>query len=131
MSATLGPFLAFMALGVQVAFALGAAAAVGLMLMDGAPIAIIASRTFGAIDSFTLLAIPFFILAGELMETGGISRRLMTLASSLVGHLRGGLGNVTIFGMVLFSGVSGSSTADAAAVGSLMIPSMKREGYTP
>jgi C4-dicarboxylate transporter DctM subunit len=100
------------------------------MLMEGAPIEIIASRTFGAVDSFTLLAIPFFVLAGELMETGGISRRLMDLAQSMVGHLRGGLGNVTIFGMVLFSGVSGSSQADAAAVGTLMIPSMKRHGYT-
>jgi tripartite ATP-independent transporter DctM subunit len=127
---SLAAFLAFIALGVPIAFALGGAAAIGLMLMEGAPIAIIASRTFGAVDSFTLLAIPFFILAGELMETGGISRRLMDLAQSMVGHLRGGLGNVTIFGMILFSGVSGSTQADAAAVGSLMIPSMKRHGYT-
>lgn len=130
MTGSLAAFLAFIALGVPIAFALGGAAAIGLMLMEGAPIAIIASRTFGAIDSFTLLAIPFFILAGELMETGGISRRLVDLARSMVGHLRGGLGNVTIFGMVLFSGVSGSTTADAAAVGSLMIPSMKRHGYS-
>ena len=130
MTGSLAAFLAFIAMGVPIAFALGGAAAIGLMLMDGAPIAIIASRTFGAVDSFTLLAIPFFILAGELMETGGISRRLMDLAQSMVGHLRGGLGNVTIFGMVLFSGVSGSTQADAAAVGTLMIPSMKRHGYS-
>jgi len=129
-TASLAAFLAFIALGIPIAFALGGAATIGLMLMDGAPIAIIASRTFGAIDSFTLLAIPFFILAGELMETGGISKRLMDLAQSMVGHLRGGLGNVTIFGMVLFSGVSGSTQADAAAVGTLMIPSMKRHGYS-
>lgn len=122
-------FFAFIALGVPIAFALGSAAALGLMLMEGAPIAIIASRTFGAVDSFTLLAIPFFILAGELMETGGISQRLISLARVLVGHIRGGLGNVTIFGMVLFSGISGSTQADAAAVGSLMIPSMRRHGY--
>ncbi|MGQ0654836.1 MAG: TRAP transporter large permease [Betaproteobacteria bacterium] len=130
MTGTLAAFLAFIALGVPIAFALGGAAAIGLMLMEGAPIAIIASRTFGAVDSFTLLAIPFFILAGELMETGGISRRLIDLARALVGHIRGGLGNVTIFGMILFSGVSGSTQADAAAVGSLMIPSMKRHGYS-
>jgi tripartite ATP-independent transporter DctM subunit len=130
MTGSLAAFLAFIALGVPIAFALGGAAAIGLMLMEGAPIAIIASRTFGAVDSFTLLAIPFFVLAGELMETGGISRRLMDLAQSMVGHLRGGLGNVTIFGMVLFSGVSGSTQADAAAVGTLMIPSMKRHGYS-
>lgn len=130
MTGSLAAFLAFIALGVPIAFALGGAASIGLMLMDGAPIEIIASRTFGAVDSFTLLAIPFFVLAGELMETGGISRRLMDLAQSMVGHLRGGLGNVTIFGMVLFSGVSGSTQADAAAVGTLMIPSMKRHGYS-
>ena len=129
MTGTLAAFLAFIALGIPIAFALGGAAAIGLMLMEGSPIAIIASRTFGAIDSFTLLAIPFFILAGELMETGGISRRLMDLARAMVGHMRGGLGNVTIFGMILFSGVSGSTQADAAAVGSLMIPAMKRHGY--
>jgi tripartite ATP-independent transporter DctM subunit len=127
---TLAAFIAFIALGVPIAFALGGAAAIGLMLMEGAPLAIIASRTFGAIDSFTLLAIPFFILAGELMETGGISRRLIDFARAMVGHFRGGLGNVTIFGMVLFSGVSGSTQADAAAVGSIMIPSMKRHGYS-
>jgi C4-dicarboxylate transporter DctM subunit len=130
-TASLAAFLAFIALGVPIAFALGGAAAIGLMLMDGAPIAVIASRTFSAVDSFTLLAIPFFILAGELMETGGISRRLMDFARTMVGHFRGGLGNVTIFGMVLFSGVSGSTQADAAAVGALMIPSMKRHGYSP
>ena len=129
MTGSLAAFIAFIALGVPIAFALGGAAAIGLMMMDGAPIAIIASRTFGAIDSFTLLAIPFFILAGELMETGGISRRLIDFARAMVGHMRGGLGNVTIFGMVLFSGVSGSTQADAAAVGALMIPSMRRHGY--
>jgi C4-dicarboxylate transporter DctM subunit len=125
----LAAFFAFIALGVPIAFALGAAAALGLMLMEGAPLAIIASRVFSAVDSFTLLAIPFFILAGELMETGGISQRLIGLARVLVGHVRGGLGNVTIFGTVLFSGISGSTQADAAAVGAVMIPSMKRHGY--
>lgn len=129
MTAALLAFFAFIALGVPIAFALGTAAALGLMLMEGAPLAIIASRTFGAVDSFTLLAIPFFILAGELMETGGISQRLISLARVLVGHVRGGLGNVTIFGTVLFSGISGSTQADAAAVGALMIPAMKRHGY--
>jgi C4-dicarboxylate transporter DctM subunit len=125
----LAAFVIFIALGVPIAFSLGSAAALGLMLMEGAPLAIIASRVFSAVDSFTLLAIPFFILAGELMETGGISQRLIGLARVLVGHIRGGLGNVTIFGTVLFSGISGSTQADAAAVGSIMIPSMKRHGY--
>lgn len=130
MTGSLAAFLAFIALGVPIAFALGGAAVVGLMLMDGVPLNVVATRTFSAIDSFTLLAIPFFILAGELMETGGISQRLMTLARVLVGHVRGGLGNVVVVGMVFFSGISGSTQADAAAVGSVMIPSMKRHGYS-
>jgi len=71
MTASLAVFLAAIALGVPIAFALGGAAVIGLMLMDGVPLNVVATRTFGAIDSFTLLAIPFFILAGELMETGG------------------------------------------------------------
>lgn len=124
-------FAAFVALGVPIAFGIGAAAAIGLWLMEGVPLDIVASRTFGAIDSFTFLAIPFFILAGELMETGGISKRLIALATALVGHVRGGLANVTVVAMMLFSGVSGSTNADAAAVGSVMIPSMKQKGWEP
>lgn len=131
MTAALLAFAAFVALGVPIAFGIGAAAAIGLWLMDGVPLDIVASRTFGAIDSFTFLAIPFFILAGELMETGGISRRLIALASALVGHIRGGLANVTVVSMMLFSGVSGSTNADAAAVGSVMIPSMRQKGWDP
>lgn len=131
MTAALLAFAAFVALGVPIAFGIGAAAAVGLWLMDGVPLAIVASRTFGAIDSFTFLAIPFFILAGELMETGGISRRLIGLATALVGHVRGGLANVTVVAMMLFSGVSGSTNADAAAVGSVMLPSMRKKGWDP
>jgi C4-dicarboxylate transporter DctM subunit len=123
-------FAAFIVVGVPIAFALGAAALVGLWLYEGAPLRIVASRMFGGIDNFSLLAIPFFILAGELMETGGISQRLVTLARVLVGHIRGGLGNVVMIAMIFFSGISGSTNADAAAVGSVMIPSMKRQGYS-
>ncbi len=129
MTASLALFLAFVIAGMPIAFALGAAALVGLWLLEGAPLRIVASRTFGGIDNFSLLAIPFFILAGELMETGGISHRLVTLARVLVGHVRGGLGNVVLIAMLFFSGISGSTNADAAAVGSVMIPAMKREGY--
>ena len=129
MTASLALFFAFVLAGMPIAFALGAAALVGLWLLEGAPLRIVASRTFGGIDNFSLLAIPFFILAGELMETGGISHRLVTLARVLVGHVRGGLGNVVLVAMLFFSGISGSTNADAAAVGSVMIPAMKREGY--
>ena len=130
MIAPLLAFAAFVALAVPIGFALGGGAAIGLWLMEGVPLDIVASRTFGAIDSFTFLAIPFFILAGELMETGGISRRLIVFASSMVGHIKGGLGNVVVLAMMLFSGISGSTNADAAAVGSVMIPSMKERGYS-
>jgi C4-dicarboxylate transporter DctM subunit len=124
-------FIALVAFGVPIAFALGAASIVGLMLLQGVPLTVIASRTFGGIDSFALLAIPFFILAGELMESGGMSLRLVNLARALVGHVRGGLGNVSVVGMMFFSGISGSTTADAAAVGSVMIPPMVKSGYEP
>jgi C4-dicarboxylate transporter DctM subunit len=126
---SLALFLAFILAGVPIAFALGAAALAGLWLIEGAPLRIVASRIFGGIDNFSLLAIPFFILAGELMETGGISQRLVNLARVLVGHVRGGLGNVVLVVMIFFSGISGSTNADAAAIGSVMIPSMKRQGY--
>ena len=131
MAGLLGLFIGLVGLGLPIAFALGAAGIVGLMLLDGVPLAIVASRIFGGVDSFTLLAIPFFILAGELMENGGVSLRLVALARSLVGHVRGGLGNVTVGGMMLFSGISGSATSDAAAVGSVMIPPMVKNGYSP
>jgi len=123
-------FAAFIIVGVPIAFALGGAALVGLWLYHGAPLRIVASRVFGGIDNFSLLAIPFFILAGELMETGGISQRLVALARVMVGHIRGGLGNVVMIAMIFFSGISGSTNADAAAVGSVMIPPMKRQGYS-
>ena len=128
MTTSLALFLAFILAGVPIAFALGAAALAGLWLIEGAPLRIVASRIFGGIDNFSLLAIPFFILAGELMETGGISQRLVNLARVLVGHVRGGLGNVVLVSMIFFSGISGSTNADAAAIGSVMIPPMKRQG---
>src|SRR5262249_60299092 len=121
-------FIAFIVIGVPIAFALGAAALVGLWLYEGAPLRIVASRVFGGIDNFSLLAIPFFILAGELMETGGISQRLVSLARVLVGHVRGGLGNVVLVARIFFSGISGSTNADAAAIGSGMVPPAQRRG---
>jgi C4-dicarboxylate transporter DctM subunit len=128
-TAALALFAAFISAGVPIAFALGAAALAGLWLIEGAPLRIVASRIFAGIDNFSLLAIPFFILAGDLMETGGISQRLVTLARVLVGHVRGGLGNVVLIAMLFFSGISGSTNADAAAIGSVMIPPMKRQGF--
>jgi C4-dicarboxylate transporter DctM subunit len=90
---------------------------------------VFAQRMFVSIDSFVLLAIPLFILAGALMEEGGTARRIVEFASSIVGRFRGGLGLVTVLSAMFFAGISGSASADTAAVGSVMIPAMKRKGY--
>jgi tripartite ATP-independent transporter DctM subunit len=124
-------FAILIVLSVPVAFTLGVTALIGLLMKGNTPLVVIPSKIFGGVDSFTLLAIPFFILAGDLMDTGGLSRRLVNLARVLVGHLRGGLGIVVVVGEIFFSGISGSTTADVAAIGSIMIPAMTRIGYTP
>jgi C4-dicarboxylate transporter DctM subunit len=85
----------------------------------------------GGVDSFPFLACPFFILAGELMNTGGITQRLVNLAKALVGHVRGGLGMVVVVAEYFFSGISGSTMADVSAIGALLIPAMKKAGYKP
>ena len=86
---------------------------------------------FAGADSFVLLAIPLFILAGALMETGGISARLVDLARALIGHVRGGLGMAVVVAEMFFSGISGSTVADVSAIGSLMVPSLVRVGFKP
>lgn len=123
-------FVLFLIIGVPIAYSMGLAGLVFLLIND-VPLAAIAQKILGGVDSFTLLAIPLYVLAGEFMETGGISRRFMDLASSLVGHIRGGLGHVVVVSTMLLSGISGSSNADTAAIGSTMIPTMVRKGYTP
>ncbi len=130
-SALLVTFALLVTLSMPVAFALGLTSLIGLLIKGTVPLVVIPSKIYGGVDSFTLLAIPFFILAGDLMDTGGISRRLVNLARVMVGHVRGGLGMVVVVGEIFFSGISGSTTADAAAIGSIMIPTMTRVGYTP
>ncbi|MBI3078014.1 MAG: TRAP transporter large permease [Deltaproteobacteria bacterium] len=130
-SLLLGAFFLLLLIGTPVAFALGAASLIGLLYEGRIPLTAIAAKIYGGMDAFTLLAVPFFILAGELMDIGGIAQRLITLARVLVGHLRGGLGMVVVVGEIFFSGISGSTTADAAAMGSIMIPSLVRAGYRP
>ena len=109
--------------------ALGFPAMLYLIILGGPNLLMLPQRLIAGADNFVLLAIPLFILAGALMETGGISRRLVDLAMAMVGHLRGGLAHVTIVAEILFSGISGSSTADVAAMGALLIPSMEKAGY--
>src|SRR5689334_17097817 len=124
-------FLVMIGLTAPIAFALGVAAALGLYLADTAPLLVVPQHMFSGADSFVLLAIPLFILAGGLMETGGISARLVHLARVLIGHLRGGLGMAVVVAEAFFSGISGSTVADVSAIGALMIPSLVRAGFQP
>src|SRR5581483_2807083 len=109
----------------------GLAATIGLVFADGIPLLVVPQRIFSGADSFILLAIPLFMLAGALMETGGISARLVELARVLIGHMRGGLGMAVVVAEMFFSGISGSTIADVSAIGSLMAPSLVRMGFTP
>jgi C4-dicarboxylate transporter, DctM subunit len=122
-------FCGLIMLSVPIGFSIGLSSALALAYKGSMPFTILAQKMFTGLDSFPLLAVPFFILAGLFMETGGISARLVRFASVLVGHVRGGLAHVVIVATIFFSGVSGSSAADTAAIGSIMIPSMVKRGY--
>ena len=117
-----------MLIGTPIAFCLGVASFATILYMGLPPLVIFQQMNSG-MSIFTLLAIPFFIYAGDLMVRGGIAQRIVAFAGSLVGHLRGGLGQVNIVTSTLFGGISGSAVAEAAAVGGLMIPQMKARGY--
>jgi tripartite ATP-independent transporter DctM subunit len=121
-------FLALLILGVPVAFSIGLAA-VSTILYEGLPVAVVFQRMAAGMNVFSFLAIPFFIFAGELMLYGGIADRIVAFAKNLVGHIRGGLGMANVVSCTLFGGVSGSPVADVSAMGAVMIPMMKREGY--
>ena len=121
--------LGLTAIGVPIGYALVLSTAIFLVAKGVAPLAVIPLNLFAGSSSFPLLAIPLFILAGGLMETGGISLRLVNLASSVVGHIRGGLAMVTILATMIQSEISGSSVADAAAIGKVVIPAMEKRGY--
>ncbi len=119
----------FLALGMPIAFSMGLAAFGALAINGTVPLMLVPQRFFSSLDSFPLLAIPLFILAGAVMNVGGITERLIDLSRSLVGHVRGGLGQVTVITSFLFSTISGSAAAGAAAVGGMLIPAMQRDGY--
>jgi len=121
-------FVAFLALGVPVAFAIGLSS-VCTILYEGLPVAVLFQQMMSGMNIFSFLAIPFFIFSGELMLHGGIADKIVALARNAVGHVRGGLGMANVLACTLFGGVSGSPTADVSAMGAVMIPMMKREGY--
>ncbi|MGM8213890.1 TRAP transporter large permease [Virgibacillus sp. W0430] len=122
-------FFLLMFFGVPIAFAMGASALMYIMV-EGIPLSMVAQQFFSNSQSFAFLAIPFFILTGSLMVHGGIAQRIIKLADTMVRQLPGGLGCVSVVTSMGMAGVSGSSVADAASVGSVLIPEMKRKGYS-
>ncbi len=123
-----GTFLLLLLLGVPIAFTLGVSAFATVLYMD-LPLMVVFQRMAAGMNVFALMAIPFFIYAGELMLHGGIAERLVRLANVIVGHVRGGLGLVNVLASMLFGGISGSAVADASALGSVLIPMMREKGY--
>ncbi len=125
----LGSLLGAMAIGIPIAFALLVSGVALMWQLDLLNTQILAQNLIGGADSFPLLAVPFFMLAGEIMNAGGLSRRIVNLALALVGHIKGGLGYVTIMAGCLLSALSGSAVADAAALTALLLPMMVKAGH--
>lgn len=122
--------IVFIVLGVPIVFSIGLSSLSGIILFgSGLTLNFIISKLFAGMDTFVLLAIPFYIMAGELMNRGGLTKSLVEFSSTLVGHLRGGLAHVNILASMFFSGISGSCIADSSAIGSLLIPAMTEQGY--
>jgi tripartite ATP-independent transporter DctM subunit len=121
-------FLLF-ALNAPIAIAIGMASILGILIHGDFSMMMVVQRMFGGIDSFHLMAVPLFMFVGVIMEAGGISRRIIDFANSIVGWLPGGLAAVTIVSAMFFAGISGSAAADTAAVGAILIPAMKNSGY--
>ncbi len=121
-------FTVLLLIGVPVAFAIGLSS-IATIFAAGLPMAVVFQKMVGGMQGFSFLAIPFFVFAGELMLYGGIAERIVRFANSLVGHVRGGLGMSNVLGCTLFGGIVGSPVADVSAMGSVMIPLMKKEGY--
>src|SRR5712671_1506865 len=122
-------FLALMVTGIPVAIAMAGAALIYLWISDSSPPMVVVHRMISGIDSFPLLAVPFFILAGNLMNNAGITNRIYDFAVALVGWMKGGLGQVNIIGSVIVAGMSGTAIADAAGLGTIEIKAMRDHGY--
>lgn len=123
-------FFVFLIFGIPIAFSLGLSALTYLVLfLPNVPFSTIAQQMYGGVNSFSLTAIPFFILVGAIMDAGGISKRLVEFIKTLVGHRRGGLGMIALFSSVIFASLSGSAVANVAATGAITIPLMKKNGY--
>jgi len=125
----LASLLGAMALGMPIAFALIVCGVCLMFAMGLFDTQIVAQNLINGADNFPLLAVPFFILAGELMNAGGLSRKIIDIAMSLVGHIKGGLGYVTIFAAIIMASLSGSAIADTAALAALLVPMMNKAGH--
>ncbi|WP_136247066.1 TRAP transporter large permease [Halomonas borealis] len=121
-------FLVLLVMGMPIAFSLGLAS-LSYLLLAGIPLTIVPQRLYAGIDTFVLLCIPGFVLAGNLMNVGNITEHIVRFSNALVGHIRGGLGLANVGGSMIFGGISGTAVADAASIGSVMIPGMARSGY--
>lgn len=122
-------FIAFVAIGVPISFALGVVSFTGIASLQQIPNTVVFSKMFNGLNSFTLLAVPLFILAANLMNEGEITEKLINCCNAMVGHLRGGLAYSNVLVSMIFAGISGSSQADTAGVGKIFIPSMEKQGY--
>ena len=124
-------FLVLVFINTPVAFAMGIASLLAVWLTGDLPLNMLVTRMFVAVDSFPLMAVPFFILAGEIMNAGGITKRIVNFSRALVGFIKGGLAHVNIVASMIFAGISGSATADSSAMGSMLIPIMVEDDYSP
>ncbi|MBQ4470024.1 MAG: TRAP transporter large permease, partial [Synergistaceae bacterium] len=123
-------FLIFLFIGIPVAYCLGISSLL-YFLLENMPLVTFAQRFFSGLDGFTLLCIPGFMLAGNLMNTGGITYQIVRFCDKVIGHIRGGLGLANIGASMIFAGVSGTAAADAASLGGILIPAMVKDGYDP
>ena len=124
----IGSFLVLLILRVPITFTLFASSVVTAVYLK-IPLMSIVQRMVSGVNSFSLLAIPFFILSGEMMSRGGISRRLIAFSNALIGRVRGGLAQVNCLASMFFGGISGSAVADVSSIGTMLIPMMKQKGY--
>jgi C4-dicarboxylate transporter DctM subunit len=129
MVVALSGFLVLLISGIPIVLALGIAGLIAIELTTGAPIAVVAQRIYGGISSFTLMAIPFFVASGLLMEAGGIARRFVALAEALVGWITGSLYMVAVVTGTGLAAISGSGSADTAAISAVMVPEMRKRRY--
>lgn len=123
-----GVLFALILIGVPISFSVGVSSLL-VLLLEGIPVTQLITKMFGGLDSVTLMAIPFYMLAGNIMTNGKLTQNLINLSDSIVGHIKGGLAHVNILASMFFAGISGSSTADSASIGAILVPAMVEEGY--